>query len=131
MPAYDSNLFYPPAPVASVRLRDLENGNTKSDVLMLIDTGADISRVPLASIDELKTDIDPLEIYELRGFDGKTSVAQAVHLDLVFLRRTFRGRFLIANSASGILGRDVLNHFAIVLDGPGINWREQQDSSVP
>jgi hypothetical protein len=130
MPAYDSSLFNPPAPVATVTLRDLAKGNTKDDVLMLIDIGADISLVPQTSIDVLGSNIDPLESYELRGFDGKTSVAQSVQLELVFLGRTFRGRFLISNSEYGILGRDVLNHLVIRLDGPGLNWQEQKDSHL-
>jgi predicted aspartyl protease len=129
MPTYDSNLFNPPAPVASVTLRDPGNGNTASDVLMLIDTGADITLVPQTSIEELKSDLDPHESYELKGFDGQRSVAQSVELDLVFLRRTFRGRFLIIDTEAGILGRDVLNHVAIVIDGPRLIWQEEQANS--
>jgi predicted aspartyl protease len=75
MPTYDSNLFNPPAPVAIVTLRDPENGNTASNILMLIDTGADITLVPQTSIEELKSDLDPHESYELKGFDGQRSVA--------------------------------------------------------
>ena len=129
MPTYDSNLFNPPAPVARVTLRDPVNGNTTNDVIMLIDSGADITLVPQTSIDELKSDFDPHETYELRGFDDQSSVAQSVQLDLVFLRRRFRGRFLIINSETGILGRDVLNHLAVVLDGPRLSWQEQQTTS--
>jgi predicted aspartyl protease len=91
MPTYDSKLFNPSAPVASVTLRNPGNGNTASDVLMLIDTGADITLVPQTSIEELKSDLDPHGIYELKGFDGQRSVAQSVQLDLVFLRRTLEG----------------------------------------
>jgi predicted aspartyl protease len=71
MPTYDSNLFNPPAPVASVTLRDPNNGNIASNVLMLIDTGADITLVPETSIDKLKSEFDPDESYELRGFEAK------------------------------------------------------------
>ena len=125
MPTYDSNLFNPPAPVARVTLRDLGNGNATNDVLMLIDSGADITLVPQTSINELKSDFNPQESYELRAFNGQSSVAQSVQLDLIFLRRTFRGRFLIVDSNEGILGRDVLNHLAIVLDGPHLSWKEE------
>jgi len=126
MPTYDSNLVAPPAPVTNVTLRDQRNGNSTSDVLMLIDSGADITLVPKKSIEYLKSDLDPDEGYELEGFDGRKSVAQAIQLDLVFLRRTFRGRFLMINSEAGILGRDVLNQVTIVLDGPRLNWQERQ-----
>jgi hypothetical protein len=115
--------------MARVTLREPGTGNIANDVLMLIDSGADITLVPQTSIDELKSDLDPLESYEIKGFDGHRSVAQSVTLDLVFLRRTFRGRFLVVNSETGILGRDVLNHVAVLLDGPGLSWQEQQTSA--
>jgi hypothetical protein len=96
---------------------------------MLIDTGADVTLVPQASIDELKSGFDPQESYELEGFDGRRSFAQSVRLELVFLRRTFKGRFLIINSEVGILGRDVLNHIVVALDGPRLSWQEQKATS--
>jgi hypothetical protein len=129
MPTYDSNLFNPPAPVARVTLRDPGSDNTATEVLMLIDSGADITLVPQTSIDELNSSFDPQECYELKGFNGQRSLAQPVQLDLVFLKKTFRGRFLIINSEAGILGRDVLNYVAFLLDGPHLSWRELSTTS--
>jgi hypothetical protein len=130
MPAYDSSLFNPPAPLAKVGLRDLSSGKIVSDVPMLIDSGADITLVPEASVEQLGLHVDPRQRYELKGFDGHRSLAKSVELDLVFLKRTFRGRFLVVNSESGILGRDVLNHLTVLLDGPRLNWQEQQSSPL-
>lgn len=118
-----------PRPLARVSLRALHNGNTVADVPMLIDSGADLTLIPERFIDELRLDLDLNERYELAGFDDHRSVATSAQLDLVFLRRTFRGRFLVVNSESGILGRNVLNHFALVLDGPRLSWQEQKDSA--
>ena len=123
MAAYDSILFNPPAPVARVGLRDFRSGKSVSDVPMLIDSGADLTLIPQASVDELGPEEG--ETYELQGFDGRRSLAKSAQLDLVFLARTFRGRFLVVNSPSGILGRDVLNHLVVLLDGPGLSWKEQ------
>jgi hypothetical protein len=50
MPAYDATLFQPPAPLAFVTLRKGETERVVSDVPMLLDTGADITLVPRASI---------------------------------------------------------------------------------
>src|SRR6266576_3845893 len=111
MPAYDSNLFDPPAPVALVGIRDARSGNTVLDVPMLIDSGSDITLLPRTSIDELQLEIDPHAGYELQGFDGRSTFAQVVTLDLLFVKRAFRGKYVIVNSGMGILGRDVLNHF--------------------
>jgi len=129
MPAYDSDLFDPPAPVALVSIRDPGSGNTVHDVPMLIDSGSDITLIPRTSIDELELEIDPNAGYELQGFDGHSTVAQAVTVDLIFVKRTLRGKYVIVNSDMGILGRDVLNHVAILLDGPQLSWQEQKDSA--
>jgi hypothetical protein len=130
MPAYDSEVFDPPAPLARVSLRALHNGATVTDVPMLIDSGADVTLIPRAFINELRLELDQDESYELASFDGQKSTAKSVQLELVFQTRTFRGRFLLINSESGILGRNVLNHFALVLDGPGLSWEEQPTSSL-
>lgn len=58
MPEYDSNRFDPPAPLAIVSLRNPETGKTVSDIPMLIDSDADASLLPRATIDELEFSID-------------------------------------------------------------------------
>jgi hypothetical protein len=128
MPAYDSNLFDPPAPVAVVSVRDPTGGSTVNNVPMLIDSGSDVTLVPRASVVELSLQIDPNAGYELEGFDGHRIVAQVAQLDLIFAEKAFRGKYVIADSNMGILGRDVLNHVAVLLDGPRLSWDEQKDS---
>ena len=60
------------------------------------------------------------------GFDGNKSLAQVVHIELIFCRRTFRGQFLLVDQIYGILGRNVLNEVPLLLDGPQLSWNEQQ-----
>ncbi len=124
MPAYDPVLFFPPAPLARVTLRNPQSGETLSDVALLIDSGADVTMVPEASVTVLGVRIESAETYELQSFDQHISKAHPANLEMVFLRRTFRGRFLVIDQEWGILGRDVLNHLSILLDGPALNWRE-------
>jgi len=62
--------------------------------------------------------------YELVGFDGSKSFAPVVILDMVFLKRAFRGRYLLIEENRGILGRDILNHASLLLDGPQQQWSE-------
>ena len=45
-------------------------------------------------------------------------------LDLIFLNRRFRGRYLLTDDDAGVLGRDILNHLALLIDGPGTQWTE-------
>jgi hypothetical protein len=125
MPAYDEHFFTPPAPLARVTIRNPENGTTLSDVPMLLDSGADVTLIPQASVARLGTTIHINESYELMGFNGSVTQAQAVQLDLIFLRRRFKGRFLVSHQDWGIIGRDVLNHLSLLLDGPHLTWSEQ------
>lgn len=128
MPVYDDHFFTPPAPLARVTLRHPEDGTIVSDVPMLLDSGADVTLIPQASVALLGTTMRINESYELMGFDGSISQAQAVQLNLIFLRRRFRGRFLLIKQEWGIIGRDVLNHVSLLLDGPHSTWSEQRVS---
>jgi gag-polyprotein putative aspartyl protease len=128
MPAYDERFFTPPAPLARVTLRQPENGTIVSDVPMLLDSGADVTLIPQASVARLGLTSRVNESYELMGFDGSISQAQAVQLDLIFLRRRFKGRFLVGRQEWGIIGRDILNHVSLLLDGPHLTWNEQNVS---
>lgn len=126
MPAYDGVLFSPPAPLAKVTLRNPSSGAAVSDVPMLLDTGADVSLLPQPYVEQLGITVGGGGSYELRGFDGSVSVAQAVEVDLVFLRRAFKGRFLLIGQDWGLIGRDVLNHVSLLFDGAGLNWSEHR-----
>jgi hypothetical protein len=123
MPRYDAQLYDPPAPVANVTLR-ASNGRAVPDVLLLLDTGADVTLLPRAAVDRLGIDFDPSLQYELVGFDGNRSTTQAVQLDMIFLEKTFRGRYLLIDGDRGILGRDVLANVMLLLHGPRQEWSE-------
>lgn len=98
-------------------------------MLLLLDTGADITLLPRSVIERLGIDpriqSDPVLQYDLIGFDGNRSTAQAVDLDMIFLRKIFRGRYLIIDADRCILGRDVLANVCLLLNGPGKEWSEQ------
>lgn len=126
MPAYDSNLFSPPAPLARVAIRHPSSGTVVSDVPMLLDTGADVTLLPQTFVEQLGININSSTGYELMGFDGQLSVARVVEVDLLFLRRAFKGRFLLINQEWGLLGRDVLNHVSLLFDGLRLDWSEQR-----
>ena len=89
-----------------------------------MDSGADVTLLPRQIVEGLGIPPVAGQGYELMGFDGRTSFATAVILDLVFLKRVFRGQCLLIDEGRGILGRDILNHIALLLDGPGQRWQE-------
>lgn len=128
MPTYDDHFFNPPAPLVRVTLRNSQDGKIVPDIPMLIDSGADVTLIPQQSVTLLGASIEPDTGYEVTSFDRRKSIAQVVSLDVIFLRRAFRGRFLVSNQEWGIVGRDVLNHVALVLDGPRLMWEEQKSA---
>jgi hypothetical protein len=123
MPNYDALHYDPPAPIAQVALRAV-NGARVSDVLLLLDTGADTTLLPRSAIIRLGINPDPALAYDLIGFDGSRSTTQAVDLDMIFLQKAFRGRYLLIDGDRGILGRDVLASVALLLDGPRQEWSQ-------
>jgi hypothetical protein len=127
MPSYDALHYDPPAPITHVILR-AANGATVNDVLLLLDTGADTTLLPRSAIIRLGITPDPALAYDLIGFDGSRSTTQAVDLDMIFLQKAFRGRYLLIDSDRGILGRDVLASVTLLLDGPRQEWSQQAPS---
>ena len=117
MPSYDALHYDPPAPIAQVTLRSA-NGATVSEVLLLLDTGADTTLLPRSAIARLGINLDPALAYDLIAFDRTRSTTQAVDLDMIFLKKAFRGRYLLIDGDHGILGRDVLASVMLLLDGP-------------
>jgi len=124
MPRYDSVQFDPPAPIAEVTLRNPRSGESIAGARLLLDTGADVTLLPHSVVARLSLVPDVDQQFELAGFDGYRTFADSVVLDMTFLAKTFRGRYLLGNEESDILGRDVLNYFLMVFDGPTSAWRE-------
>lgn len=60
MPPYDDRLFVPPAPVLTSRLRNPQNGTIIPDVPLLIDTGADVTLLPLAAVNAAGSPAEPV-----------------------------------------------------------------------
>lgn len=91
------------------------------DFPMLIDSGADVTLLPRSAVTSLGL-MGTGERYDLVAFDGTVNASEAVHAVLVFLNKTFRGRFLQVESEVGVIGRNVLNHVRLLLDGPARFW---------
>lgn len=127
MPRYDSEQFDPPAPVIEVMLRNPQTGESLADVRLLLDTGADVTLLPMNAVNRLGLKPESEHRYELVGFDGQRSFADSAVLDMKFLANIFRGRYLLTSDETGILGRDVLQYLIVVLDGPANEWREAEN----
>jgi len=129
MPQYDASRYDPPAPVAIVSLRPSDGNGLVNDVPLLIDTGADVTLLPRSAVARLGIAPEAGTQYELIGFDGTRSHADAVDLDMLFQNKAFRGRYLLTDEAHGALGRDVLAALRLLFDGPGQEWSELKSST--
>lgn len=124
MTNYDES-FDPAAPIAKIVLRNIETGKRVKDIFVLLDTGADISLLPLSAINQLQ--IEPSdESVNLVGFDESVSVSELYRLQIIFLGIRFTGEYYCAmDDKIGILGRDILNEFSIIFDGKNLVWKKQ------
>jgi hypothetical protein len=134
MPRYDASAHDPPAPVTEVGLRRSDDTTTTSatrpligGIRLLFDTGADVTLLPRRAVVEgLGLQPQPGDQVELIAFDGTRTTAHAVDLDMIFLNRAFRGRYLLTDEDRGILGRDVLAAVVLLLNGPQQEWSEHR-----
>jgi predicted aspartyl protease len=124
MPSYDASQYEPPAPVASVTLHHPDDAATFTDCLLLIDTGADVTLLPRAAVERIGIPQIANVQYLLAAFDGTQTTAPAAQVDMLFLNRVYRGRYVLIDAEQGVLGRDVLNHLRLFFDGPAQQWSQ-------
>ena len=125
MPEYDGENFEPPAPVAYITLRNPATGVLLSDVPMLIDTGADATLLPSNAVGQLGISVEDSD-FEVQVFDGEIKRLKIAKLELYFLGKKFAGEYLLVDRPIGILGRNILNHIKLLLDGPHSKWDEHK-----
>ena len=108
----------PPAPYCDVLVSN-PNLSRQVNLPALLDTGCDISIIPLDSANELELEVKGTgalegvtgDVADLPTFEVYLSVNQSTRekLEVMGWHEDF-----------AILGRDVLNHYRITLDGPNL-----------
>lgn len=117
-----SIFFDPPAPTAGVFVRNPQTDFRSRLLELQIDTGADITLLPssIVELPELGLTIEG-EI-EIAAFDLRTSRYRTVQAQVILGNKRISGKYCLIDDEIGILGRDVLNHVALLLDGPAKSW---------
>jgi predicted aspartyl protease len=110
----------PPAPLALLNVAAIGSDDWATDIPALIDTGADLTVLPEQVAARLG--LIPVEHTPATGFDGHTSMLPVFAVQLVIRDFAPLEVEVLGGVAEwyAILGRDVLNRFKLVLDGPNL-----------
>ncbi len=117
MPEYDTQ-FTPPAPVAAVIVAHSTRG-TNAALSGKIDTGADCTVLPESLVSQLG--LSAKGRIWTRGFEGTYS-----HRPIYYVQMRVEGfnvpvvRYVASPRRDVLLGRNVLNRFVLLLDGPNL-----------
>ena len=120
MPGYDRQ-YSPPAPIAELTIAHPVTGATSGSLSGKLDTGAGLSVIPQRVIAELA--LSPHGRIWARSYDGAYSRRL-----IYFARFVLEGNELAAvqclavERETALIGRNVLNRFAILLDGPKLRF---------
>ena len=105
----------PPGPVVSIHILDPVTGRS-ADLVALIDTGAAVSVIPAEVVTKLG--LSPVDMTSVRALSGEQWTASTYRCTFVIDGHVMLGvEFIAVKDASGLLGRDVLQHFLLTLDG--------------
>lgn len=115
---YD-NKFDPPAPVVEVTLSNVRNRRLRVTLPAILDTVADITAIPESVVDRLK--LYQISRINVEGVDGVSNYLKIYQVRLKAATLTLPQLQVIPVSFEFVvLGRDILNHFIVHLDGPGL-----------
>lgn len=108
--------YDPAIPVVEVAISVLQEQAAIS-LVSLLDSGADATSIPLHALREIGA--LPAESRWLRGVTGER---HRVELYEVYLQLGVYGQYLLVVGDTfgreAIVGRDILNHYVVTLDGP-------------
>lgn len=108
----------PPAPLVHVVVRRADGGAVSQPIPALVDSGADRTVIPLALAEELA--LPQAGIIELAGLNQTVSTLpiHVVQLSIGDLPAAIVEVLAAAGEQYALLGRDALNRYRFVLDGP-------------
>jgi predicted aspartyl protease len=114
--AYDSSLD-PPAPLLQITVAGIVGTGHREAVPALLDTGSDVTAIPARLVDPLR--LYPIGRLRLEDVEARTAsvFTYAVQLTVAGVT-TPRLEVILTGFDFAVLGRDVLNRFYLLLNGP-------------
>jgi len=110
----------PPAPFVHVSLRPPVEGNSLDNLPAQVDTAADRTVIPGELVTRLG--LVPLDELPVAGFGGQVLLVTTYLVEISLRDGPSRPIEVFAHEGEPyiLLGRDVLNHLHLRLDGPGL-----------
>lgn len=119
MIAYESRLN-PPAPLLQVTVASIVRTRREA-TLALLDTGSDITAIPDKLADPLR--LYPIGRLRLEDVEAKTTPVFTYAVQLTVAGVTIpRLEVILTGLDFAVLGRDVLNRFYLLLNGPELTF---------
>lgn len=111
----------PPAPFLEILLYPPGHPDMQRGIRAKLDTGADISAIPESLVEALN--LQPESLVLIEGYDLKKVTLPTYHVGMVVAQVSFQHQEVIAFPETYVLlGRDVLNHFYVHLNGPELTF---------
>ena len=120
-----SDDFTPPAPTVLARITapNAAANARQVEVVMLLDSGADVSLLPPAVAVALNL-AGSGRALDVESFDNQRSTRPVVTATMHLEKYKMTIDFILHDegTTTGIIGRNVLNLLRVVLDGPALTW---------
>lgn len=117
---YNSTLD-PPGPMVDVAIRPIGRTEPRHTLPGKLDTGADITVIPPSLVDDLQ--LIPEMPIVMMSYDGIETERTAYFVDLEIAGHKLESVEAVAAPRDNVLlGRDVLNHFLITLNGKDLTF---------
>ncbi|MDM8527731.1 retroviral-like aspartic protease family protein [Anaerolineales bacterium HSG24] len=115
--SYDTS-YFPPAPTIEIWLSAPDESTAQGPLMAFIDTGADLSLIPMAYLKPLQTQIDDYRY--LRSQWGEHRMVAIYSLDIRIGQLKFPAIEVVGDELEDeiILGRNLLNKLVMMLHGP-------------
>lgn len=109
--------FSPPAPFVDVEVNNYDADGEPLLLTAQLDSGADASMMPVAILEQVGARFEATQF--AHDFSGQTHMVDLYSAAITLAGRTFYLRVIAQeDSSEGIIGRDVLNHMVVTLNGP-------------
>ncbi|MBY0456528.1 MAG: hypothetical protein K2V38_04270 [Gemmataceae bacterium] len=79
--------------------------------------------LPRWAVEQLGLPPQPGTSVTLAGFDGSPRSVAVVEQEATFEGGRFRGLYPVVDQPRGVIGRNLLNYFRLLFDGPAKSWQ--------